>query len=169
MDEYRTQHKTYESSHLFWVQLWSSVLWKCGKYPSSHSIVTESISCIWCQCKDDILCNLLLLLYTLVNFQEVPAAFVSFKSRFGAAVALHIQQGVNPTEWVTERAPEPQDVHWAFFSASFIKRWIFKLVVLVASFALIVLFLIPVVIVQGLANLDQLEKWFPFLKDILSL
>jgi hypothetical protein len=111
----------------------------------------------------------LLLLYTLVNFQEVPAAFVSFKSRFGAAVALHIQQGVNPTEWVTERAPEPQDVHWAFFSASFIKRWIFKLVVLVASFALIVLFLIPVVIVQGLANLDQLEKWFPFLKDILSL
>ncbi|KAL3597005.1 hypothetical protein D5086_008642 [Populus alba] len=105
----------------------------------------------------------------LLAGEEVPAAFVSFKSRFGAAVALHIQQGVNPTEWVTERAPEPQDVHWAFFSASFIKRWIFKLVVLVASFALIVLFLIPVVIVQGLANLDQLEKWFPFLKGILSL
>ncbi|KAJ6707503.1 CSC1-LIKE PROTEIN HYP1 [Salix viminalis] len=103
------------------------------------------------------------------QFLEVPAAFVSFKSRLGAAVALHIQQGVNPTEWVTEQAPEPRDVHWAFFSASFIKRWIFKLVVPVACFALIVLYLIPVVIVQGLANLDQLETWFPFLKGILSL
>ncbi|CAK7322965.1 unnamed protein product [Dovyalis caffra] len=105
----------------------------------------------------------------LLAGEEVPAAFVSFKSRFGAAVALHIQQGVNPTEWVTERAPDPQDVHWPFFSASFIKRWIFKLVVFAASLALIVLFLIPVVIVQGLANLDQLEIWFPFLKGILSL
>ncbi|KAF9683981.1 hypothetical protein SADUNF_Sadunf04G0070400 [Salix dunnii] len=105
----------------------------------------------------------------LSDGEEVPAAFVSFKSRFGAAVALHIQQGVNPTEWVTEQAPEPRDVHWAFFSSSFIKRWIFKLVVPVASFALIVLFLIPVVIVQGLANLNQLEVWFPFLKGILSL
>ncbi|KAG5247401.1 CSC1 protein [Salix suchowensis] len=105
----------------------------------------------------------------LLAGEEVPAAFVSFKSRLGAAVALHIQQGVNPTEWVTEQAPEPRDVHWAFFSASFIKRWIFKLVVPVACFALIVLYLIPVVIVQGLANLEQLETWFPFLKGILSL
>ncbi|KAK9272214.1 hypothetical protein L1049_002585 [Liquidambar formosana] len=53
--------------------------------------------------------------------EEVPAAFVCFNTRFGAAIALHIQQGVNPTEWVTEQAPEPHDVHWPFFSASFIK------------------------------------------------
>ncbi|CAB4274982.1 unnamed protein product [Prunus armeniaca] len=108
--------------------------------------------------------------------KEVPAAFVSFKSRLGAAIALHIQQGTNPTEWVTERAPEPQDVHWPFFSSSFtlfsssfIKRWISKLVVVVACAALTILFLIPVVIVQGLTNLEQLETWFPFLKSILNL
>ncbi|ONI19185.1 hypothetical protein PRUPE_3G263200 [Prunus persica] len=108
--------------------------------------------------------------------KEVPAAFVSFKSRLGAAIALHIQQGTNPTEWVTERAPEPQDVHWpffsssfTFFSSSFIKRWISKLVVVVACAALTILFLIPVVIVQGLTNLEQLETWFPFLKSILNL
>uniref|UniRef100_A0A5B7B8V7 Putative CSC1-like protein HYP1 isoform X1 n=1 Tax=Davidia involucrata TaxID=16924 RepID=A0A5B7B8V7_DAVIN len=101
--------------------------------------------------------------------KEVPAAFVSFKSQFGAAIALHIQQRVNPTEWVTERAPEPQDVYWPFFSASFIKKWIFKLVVIVAYIILTVLFLVPVVIVQGLTNLDQLETWFPFLKSILSI
>ncbi|XP_015879877.3 CSC1-like protein HYP1 isoform X2 [Ziziphus jujuba] len=101
--------------------------------------------------------------------KEVPAAFVSFKSRLGAAIALHIPQGVNPTEWVAERAPEPQDVHWPFFSSSFIKIWIFKLVVVVACVSLTILFLIPVLIVQGLTNLEQLETWFPFLESILKL
>ncbi|KAM1130467.1 hypothetical protein PS2_044719 [Malus domestica] len=101
--------------------------------------------------------------------KEVAAAFVSFKSRLGAAVALHIQQGANPTEWVTEMAPEPQDVQWPFFSASFIKKWISKLVVVVAYTALTILFLIPVVIVQGLTHLEQLETWFPFLKSVLDL
>ncbi|XP_022741388.1 CSC1-like protein HYP1 [Durio zibethinus] len=101
--------------------------------------------------------------------EEVPAAFVSFKSRFGAAIALHIQQGINPTEWVTEKAPEPKDVYWPFFSASFIKRWIFKIAVVVAYIALTILFLIPVVLVQGLTHLDQLETWLPFLKGVLSL
>ncbi|KAL6994186.1 CSC1-like protein hyp1 [Sarracenia purpurea var. burkii] len=101
--------------------------------------------------------------------KEVPAAFVSFKSHYGAAVALQLQQRNNPTEWVTEPAPEPQDVYWTFFSASFIKRWIFMVVVAVACIVITVLFLIPVVIVQGLANLDQLETFFPFLSGILSI
>ncbi|KAK7852300.1 csc1-like protein hyp1 [Quercus suber] len=101
--------------------------------------------------------------------KEVSAAFVSFKSRLGAAVALHIQQGINPTEWITERAPEPHDVHWPFFSSSYLKRWICTLMVFAACAALTILFLIPVVIVQSLTNLDQLETWFPFLEGILSL
>ncbi|KAM4132968.1 hypothetical protein ACJW30_01G292300 [Castanea mollissima] len=101
--------------------------------------------------------------------KEVSAAFVSFKSQLGAAVALHIQQGINPTEWITERAPEPHDVHWPFFSSSYLKRWICTLLVFAACAALTILFLIPVVIVQSLANLDQLETWFPFLQGILSL
>ncbi|XP_057741165.1 CSC1-like protein HYP1 [Arachis stenosperma] len=104
-----------------------------------------------------------------VAAKEVPAAFVSFKTRFGAAIALHIQEGVNPTEWVTEQAPEPRDVYWPFFTVSFIRRWISKLVVFVACATLTVLFLIPVAIVQGLTHLDQLETWFPFLTGILRL
>ncbi|KAK7266460.1 hypothetical protein RIF29_19104 [Crotalaria pallida] len=104
-----------------------------------------------------------------VAAKEVPAAFVSFKTRFGAAIALHIQEGINPTEWVTEQAPEPHDVYWPLFTVSFIRRWISKLVVFVACTSLTVLFLIPVAIVQGLTHLDQLETWFPFLKGILRL
>ncbi|CAN1163007.1 CSC1-like protein At1g69450, partial [Linum perenne] len=100
---------------------------------------------------------------------EVPVAFVSFKSRLGAAAALLIQQGIDPTEWLTEEAPEPRDIHWSSFSSSFMKRWISKIVVGGSCVALTILFLIPVFIVQGLANLEQLETWFPFLKSILDL
>lgn len=101
--------------------------------------------------------------------KEIPAAFVSFKSRFGAAIALNIQEGVNPIEWITEKAPEPHDVNWSFFTETFIKRWIGKLVAIVACAALTILFFIPVAIVQGLANLEQLKTWFPFLINILRM
>ncbi|XP_062161985.1 CSC1-like protein HYP1 isoform X1 [Alnus glutinosa] len=101
--------------------------------------------------------------------EEIPAAFVSFKSRYGAAIAFHLQQSINPTHWVTEQAPEPHDVYWPFFSSSFMRRWISKLVVIVACILLTILFLIPVVVVQGLTNLSQLEGWFPFLESILTI
>ncbi|PSS13471.1 CSC1-like protein [Actinidia chinensis var. chinensis] len=101
--------------------------------------------------------------------QEVRAAFVSFKSRYGAACAFHMQQSINPTQWVTEQAPEPRDVYWPFFSSTFMGTWISKLLVIIASIALTTLFLLPVLFVQGLANLDQLEIWFPFLESILSI
>ncbi|XP_065860502.1 CSC1-like protein At1g69450 [Euphorbia lathyris] len=101
--------------------------------------------------------------------EETRAAFVSFKSRYGAAVSFHLQQSVNPTQWVTEQAPEPDDVYWPFFSSSFMRRWVSKLVVIVVCILLTILFLIPVVVVQGLTNLAQLEVWFPFLKSILTI
>ncbi|TVU49427.1 hypothetical protein EJB05_00737 [Eragrostis curvula] len=101
--------------------------------------------------------------------QEIPAAFVSFKSRYGAANAIYIRQSDNPTEWQTEHAPDPHDVYWPFFSTSFMERWISKFVVFVASILLIMVFLLVVAFVQGLNNLEQLEKWFPFLKNILEI
>ncbi|KAL6969755.1 hypothetical protein U1Q18_029465 [Sarracenia purpurea var. burkii] len=101
--------------------------------------------------------------------EEVRAAFVSFKSRYGAAIVFHMQQSNNPTHWAAEQAPEPRDVYWPFFSSTFMGRWISKLAVIFACIALTALFLIPVLFVQGLTNLDQLEVWFPFLKSILSL
>lgn len=94
---------------------------------------------------------------------------MSFKSRYDAAIAFHLQQSINPTQWVAEQAPEPHDVYWPFFSSSFMRRWISKLLVIVAFILLTILFLIPVVIVQGLTNLNQLETWLPFLKSILTL
>uniref|UniRef100_A0A7C9ENG5 CSC1/OSCA1-like 7TM region domain-containing protein n=1 Tax=Opuntia streptacantha TaxID=393608 RepID=A0A7C9ENG5_OPUST len=100
--------------------------------------------------------------------QQVRSAFVSFRSRYGAAVALKLKQSEKPTEWITEQAPEPNDVYWPFFQSSFLKRWIFKVVAIVTCILLTVLFLVPVVIAQSLANLSQLEAWFPFLETILA-
>ncbi|KAH9313798.1 hypothetical protein KI387_022425 [Taxus chinensis] len=100
--------------------------------------------------------------------KEVPAAFVSFKSRYGATVASKIPQSTNPLLWVTKLAPEPQDVYRPFLSAPYLQRWISRFVVMVAVFFLTILFLVPVLFVQGLAQLDQLEKFLPFLKKILT-
>ncbi|KAI9389780.1 hypothetical protein POPTR_008G091200v4 [Populus trichocarpa] len=101
--------------------------------------------------------------------KDTHAAFVSFKTRYGASTVFHLQQSTNPTHWLTEEAPQPNDVFWPFFSSSFMGRWISKLLVVVACILLTILFLIPVVVVQGLTNLSQLEVWFPFLKSILTL
>lgn len=101
--------------------------------------------------------------------KEVSAAFVSFNCRHGAAVASKIPQSTNPLLWVTEPAPEPRDIYWQFISAPFLQRWISKFVVMVAVFFLTILFLVPVAFVQGLAQLDELETFFPFLKKVLTL
>ncbi|CAM8885708.1 unnamed protein product [Rhodiola kirilowii] len=101
--------------------------------------------------------------------EETRAAFVSFTSRYAAATAYHMRLSVNPTLWITERAPEPHDVYWPFFSSSFIKRWICRLAVIVGCTLFTLIFLIPVVVVQGLTNLKQLEDWFPFLAIIFSI
>ncbi|KAG0521439.1 hypothetical protein BDA96_08G160400 [Sorghum bicolor] len=101
--------------------------------------------------------------------QESRAAFVSFRSRYGAADAVYIRQSDNPTEWQTEQAPDPDDVYWPFFSTSFMERWIAKFVVFVASILLILVFLIVVAFVQGLTYLEQLEQWLPFLRNILEI
>uniref|UniRef100_A0A803L1W3 CSC1-like protein HYP1 n=1 Tax=Chenopodium quinoa TaxID=63459 RepID=A0A803L1W3_CHEQI len=100
--------------------------------------------------------------------QEVRSAFVFFRSRFGAAIASRLQQSEKPTEWVTEQAPEPNDVYWPFFQSTFLHRWMSRVVIIITSILLTVLFLIPVVLVQSLANLSQLEVWFPSLKDFLT-
>ncbi|CAN1152698.1 CSC1-like protein At1g69450 [Linum perenne] len=100
--------------------------------------------------------------------KDTRAAFVSFRTRYAAATALHLQQSINPIHWITEEAPETDDVYWPFFSSTFMQRWTSKLLIVAVCILLTVLFLIPVVVVQGLTNLNQLEAWFPALKGIIT-
>lgn len=49
------------------------------------------------------------------------------------------------------------------------QKWLAKIVVVFACLLLTILFLVPVVLVQGLTNLPALEFMFPFLTLILSM
>lgn len=99
----------------------------------------------------------------------LPVAFVSFRARWGAAVAAQTQQTKNPTAWLTEWAPEPRDVYWNNLAIPFVELTLRKLVIAIALFFLVFFFMIPITFVQSLANLKGLSKTFPFLQPIFNL
>ncbi|XP_047972927.1 CSC1-like protein At1g32090 isoform X1 [Salvia hispanica] len=96
------------------------------------------------------------------------AAFVSFKTRWGAAVCAQTQQSKNPTLWLTYWAPEPRDIYWKNLGIPFVSLSIRKLIISVAMFGLIFFYFIPVAFVQSLANIEGLSKALPFLRPILD-
>ncbi|MCH82640.1 ERD (early-responsive to dehydration stress) family protein [Trifolium medium] len=100
--------------------------------------------------------------------KEFPAAFVFFKSRYGAHMAAQTMQTSNPMVWVTETAPEPHDVHWSHIRVPYRQIWIRKMATFAASVAFMLVFLIPVTFVQGLTQLEKLQKMFPFLTGVLT-
>eukprot|EP00262_Sarcandra_glabra_P021318 TRINITY_DN8953_c0_g1_i1.p1 TRINITY_DN8953_c0_g1~~TRINITY_DN8953_c0_g1_i1.p1 ORF type:complete len:769 (+),score=132.72 TRINITY_DN8953_c0_g1_i1:226-2532(+) len=99
----------------------------------------------------------------------MPVAFVSFKSRWGAAVCAQTQQSRNPTIWLTEWAPEPRDVYWQNLAIPFVSLSVRRLIIAVAGFFLTFFFMIPIAFVQSLANIEGIEKVAPFLKPIVEL
>ncbi|KAJ9556188.1 hypothetical protein OSB04_010802 [Centaurea solstitialis] len=99
----------------------------------------------------------------------MPAAFVSFNSRWGAAVCAQTQQSKNPILWLTEWAPEPRDVYWKNLAIPFVSLSIRRLVISLAVFALVFFYIIPIAFVQSLANLDGLEKVVPFLRPVIEV
>ncbi|KAH6803448.1 Early-responsive to dehydration stress protein [Perilla frutescens var. frutescens] len=93
--------------------------------------------------------------------KELPVAFVTFKSRWGAALAAQSQQTSNPLLWVTEMAPEPRDVLWKNLANPYKYLPLYKFAVYVAVTLLTIFFAVPVTAVQGIAKFDHLKKWFP--------
>nr|GMD23631.1 CSC1-like protein At4g02900 [Ipomoea batatas] len=98
----------------------------------------------------------------------VPAAFVSFKTRWGAAVCAQTQQSNNPTIWLTDWAPEPRDVFWNSLAIPYVELNIRKLLMAVAFFFLTFFFMIPIAFVQSLASIEGIEKVFPFLTPVIE-
>ncbi|CAN1222616.1 Calcium permeable stress-gated cation channel 1 [Linum grandiflorum] len=98
----------------------------------------------------------------------MPAAFVSFKTRWGAAVCAQTQQARNPTLWLTEWAPEPRDVYWKNLAIPYVSLTVRRLLVGVAFFFLTFFFMIPIAMVQSLASIEGIEKAAPFLEPIIE-
>lgn len=99
----------------------------------------------------------------------MPAAFVSFRTRWGAAVCAQTQQSRNPTLWLTEWAPEPRDVYWENLAIPYVSLSVRRLIMGVAFFFLTFFFMIPIAFVQSLANIEGIEKAAPFLKGLIEL
>ncbi|KAK2984927.1 hypothetical protein RJ640_005668 [Escallonia rubra] len=99
----------------------------------------------------------------------MPAAFVSFKTRWGAAVCAQTQQSRNPTIWLTEWASEPRDVYWENLAIPYVSVSIRRLIIAVAFFFLTFFFMIPIAFVQSMANIEGIEKQAPFLKAIIEV
>ena len=99
----------------------------------------------------------------------LPVSFVSFKSRWGAAVCAQTQQSKNPTLWLTHWAPEPRDVYWRNLAIPFVSLTIRKQLISLSVFALVFFYMIPIAFVQSLANLEGLERVAPFLRPAIEL
>ncbi|KAL5794670.1 hypothetical protein ACOSP7_003264 [Xanthoceras sorbifolium] len=99
----------------------------------------------------------------------LPVSFVSFKTRWGAAVCAQTQQSKNPTLWLTNWAPEPRDVYWRNLAIPFVSLTIRKLIISLSVFALVFFYMIPIAFVQSLANLEGLERVAPFLRPVIEL
>ncbi|BFG18201.1 hypothetical protein CerSpe_044750 [Prunus speciosa] len=96
------------------------------------------------------------------------AAFVFFKTRYAAVVTSQLLQSSNPMLWVTDMAPEPNDVYWSNLWIPYGQLWIRKIATLLAAIAFMLVFLIPVTFVQGLTQLEFLQAAFPFLRGLLK-
>ncbi|KAK3137115.1 hypothetical protein QOZ80_5BG0448130 [Eleusine coracana subsp. coracana] len=100
--------------------------------------------------------------------EECTAAFVFFKTRYAALVASEILQTSNPMKWVTNLAPDPDDVYWSNLWLPYKQLWVRRIATLLGSIVFMFLFLIPVTFIQGLTQLEQLQQKLPFLKGILN-
>ncbi|KAF8109872.1 hypothetical protein N665_0090s0054 [Sinapis alba] len=98
----------------------------------------------------------------------MPAAFVSFKTRWGAAVCAQTQQTKNPTKWLTEWAPEAREVYWPNLAIPYVSLTVRRLVMHVAFFFLTFFFIIPIAFVQSLASIEGIKKSAPFLNRLVE-
>jgi lysine-specific demethylase 3 len=99
----------------------------------------------------------------------MPAAFVSFRTRWAAAVCAQTQQSRNPTIWLTEWAAEPRDIYWQNLAIPYVHLTVRRLIIAVAFFFLTFFFIIPIAFVQSLANIEEIEKRAPFLSPIIEV
>ncbi|KAL3682931.1 hypothetical protein R1sor_000953 [Riccia sorocarpa] len=98
----------------------------------------------------------------------MPAAFVSFDSRWGAAVCAQTVQNRDSSVWLTEWAPEPRDVYWANLPLLYNTLNSRKLAMGTLLLVLMIFFFFPISLVQAMANLAYLERNAPFLTPIVE-
>ncbi|KAJ3674428.1 hypothetical protein LUZ60_005044 [Juncus effusus] len=105
----------------------------------------------------------------LSQHKECGSAFIFFKTRYAALVTSSLLQTSTPMAFVPSPAPEPDDVYWSNLWLPYRQLWLRRIGTLLVSLVCVLLFLFPVTFVQGLSQLDSLQKKFPFLKGVLKM
>ncbi|KAI4333021.1 hypothetical protein L6164_017878 [Bauhinia variegata] len=133
------------------------------KLPLLDALKLDTSRMAWLEEKYQVLCHNIHQLQSedVLKQKELPVAFVTFKSRCGAAAAAQLQQDSHPLLWVTEMAPEPRDVSWGNMYISYRMVPLCRLGVIIAASLLTIFFTIPVALAQGIAKYEKLKKWFP--------
>lgn len=93
--------------------------------------------------------------------QEIPNAFVTVRSRWGATVTAQTQQSTNPMHWVTQWAPEPRDIDWPNMEIPYDQLFYRRIVSTVLALALTAIYYPIVAAIQLLDNLDNVKKYLP--------
>lgn len=103
--------------------------------------------------------------------QEVPTAFVTVKTRWGAAVTAQTQQSVNPLQWATQWAPEPQDMDWGNLEIPYNQLFFRAIVSAVLAIAVTIIYYPITFAVKFLENLDTVKKFLPqiVIDNVLSM
>jgi hypothetical protein len=103
--------------------------------------------------------------------KEVPTAFVTVKTRWGAAVTAQTQQSVNPLQWATQWAPEPQDMDWGNLEIPYNQLFFRAIVSAVLAIAVTVIYYPITFAVKFLENLDTVKKFLPqiIIDNVLSI
>jgi hypothetical protein len=93
--------------------------------------------------------------------KEIPNAFVTVRSRWGATVTTQTQQSTNPMHWVTQWAPEPRDIDWPNMEIPYDQLFYRRIVSTVLALALTAIYYPIVAAIQLLDNLDNVKKYLP--------
>lgn len=88
--------------------------------------------------------------------QQTKVAFVTFRSRFPAMVLSQAVFSPNIGKWHIQPAPQVSDIHWRNLQVGRTARMYRNTLVIIATILLILFWAVPILAVQGIANLDRL-------------
>lgn len=88
----------------------------------------------------------------------VPAAFVTFKTRWAQVIAATSLHHHFQSFWQVQEAPDPHELVWTNLNYRAWERYLRKFVVWTEFFFLCTCFMVPVGVVQGMIQINRLEN-----------
>lgn len=98
-----------------------------------------------------------------------PAGVVTFASLASANAAAQLEHSPQPLRFEAQRAPEPRDMFFPNLRHGFFSRFVRSILIGLATFMLVIFWIIPVAAVAALTSLDALSKQVTFLEDVVDV